>query len=113
MECARLQLVLIATADHMTLDDYCYHGACGTSEVSTSPHYSDGLSDISEPLLLPPTVGYMTSDDRGYCWTRGMRAVATSPHSNDELAVHCYWTASSDRLSSAILSLQDCAVATA
>jgi hypothetical protein len=37
--------------------------ACGTSAVATSRHSSDGLSDISGPLLLAPTVpmGCLTS----------------------------------------------------
>jgi hypothetical protein len=138
---AHTQLLLVPTAmtSHMTSDDHCYCGACGTLTVSTGPHSSDRLSNISGPLLLPPTVatGYMTSDDCCYCWARGMQAVATSPYSNDGLAVHyywtassdgllvrcywttssnglavhCYWTASSDRLSSAIPSLSDCALA--
>jgi hypothetical protein len=70
----------------MTSDDCCYYGACGTCAVSTSPNSSDGLSNISELLLVPSTVstGYTTSDDHYYCWACGTRVVATIPHSSDE-----------------------------
>jgi hypothetical protein len=100
---ARLLLEPIAAMGHMTSDDRCYCGARGTRVVSTSPHSNDGLSDISGSLLLPPIVlmGYMTLDGRCYCG-----------YNNDGLAVRCYWTASSKGLSSAILSLLDCTVAT-
>jgi hypothetical protein len=52
----------------MTSDDRCYYGARGTCAGATSAHSSDGPSDISEPLLLPPTIttDYMTSGDRRY-----------------------------------------------
>jgi hypothetical protein len=111
----RLLLVPTAVTGHMTSDDRCYCGARGTRGVSTSSHTSDRLSDISGSLLLPPIVvtGYVTSDGRCYYWAHVTRAVATSPHSNDGLGVCCYWTASSDGLSSVILSLLDCAVAMA
>jgi hypothetical protein len=113
---------------HMTLDDRCYYGACGMCAVSTSPRSSDGLSDISGAMLLPPIVvtGYMTSDDHCYYWARGTRAVGTSHHSNHGLAIHCYWTTSSnslavccywtdssDGLSSVVPLLLDCIVAIA
>jgi hypothetical protein len=125
----------------MTSDDYCYCGAHGTHIVSSSPHDSVGLSDISVLLPLPPTMtmGYMKSDDHCYCWAPGTRVDSISPHSNDGLAVHCYWTTSSDGLavhcywttssdglavhwywtassnglSSVIPSVMDCAAATA
>jgi hypothetical protein len=41
---------------YMTSDDHCYYWAHGTRAVATSPHSSDGRSDISGPLALAPTV---------------------------------------------------------
>jgi hypothetical protein len=47
----------------MTSADHCYCGARGTREGATSAHSSDGPSNISGPLLLPPTMvmGRLTS----------------------------------------------------
>jgi hypothetical protein len=59
---------------------------CGTRcEGAISAHSSDGPSDISGPLLLPPTMmtGSLTSMSRCYCRTRGTREVPTSPNSNN------------------------------
>jgi hypothetical protein len=95
-----LLLTPIAAMGRMTSDDHCYFGTCGMHVVSISTHNNDELSDISGSLQLPLTVamGYMTSDDCCYCWKCGTQMVYTSPHSNNWLAVHCYWTASSDGL---------------
>jgi hypothetical protein len=115
----------IATVGHVactwfllarTSDDRCYCGTRGTRAVSTSPHNSDRLPDISGPLLLPHIVamGYMTSDDHCYYWTCDTLVVHCYwTASSDGVAVRCYWTSSSDGLSSVIPSLLDCAVATA
>jgi hypothetical protein len=69
----------------MTSDDHCYSWAHGTRAGATNAHSSDGPSDISGLLLLPPTVatGDMTSDDRCYYWARGIHAVATDAHNSD------------------------------
>jgi hypothetical protein len=65
---AWLLLVSTTAMGRMPSDDRCYCGAHGTRVVATSTHSSDGLSDISKLLLLPPTVATcdMTSDDRYY-----------------------------------------------
>jgi hypothetical protein len=54
--------------------------------VAASSHNSDGQSDISEPLLLPPTIAKdsKTSEDHCYCGARGTHMVANSAHSSDE-----------------------------
>jgi hypothetical protein len=63
---AWLLLAPIAATDTLTLADRCYCGARGTRASATSSHSSNGSSDISGLLLLPPTVaiGDMTADDR-------------------------------------------------
>jgi hypothetical protein len=55
---------------------------------ATSAHSSDGPSDISGLLLLPPTVAtvYLTSDDCCYCEARGTHMVATNTHNSDRLS---------------------------
>jgi hypothetical protein len=53
---AWLLLAPTVVMGHMTSDDCCYYGARGTRVVATSAHSSDGLFDISGPLLLPKTV---------------------------------------------------------
>jgi hypothetical protein len=60
-------------------------GARGTRAVAASAHSSDGLPDISGPLLLSPTIamGDMASDDHCYCWARGTCVGAPSAHSSD------------------------------
>jgi hypothetical protein len=69
----------------MTSEDCCYCGARGTRAGATSTHSSDGLSNISGPLLLPPIVamGNMTSHNHCYYWARGTHMIATSTHSSD------------------------------
>jgi hypothetical protein len=69
----------------MTSENHFECGACGTSAVADNAHTSDGLYDISGPLLLPPTIVTcsMTSDDHWYCGTHGTRISATSAHSSD------------------------------
>jgi hypothetical protein len=69
----------------MTSDDHCYSWAHDMRAGATNAHSSDGPSDISGLLLLPPTVatGDMTSDDRCYYWARGIHAVATDAHNSD------------------------------
>jgi hypothetical protein len=90
---AWLLLAPTAAMSRMTSDDRCYCGAHGTREVAISAHSSDGLFEISEPLLLPQTIAIydMTSDDRCYCWPRGTRAVAISTHSNDGVITLVYY----------------------
>jgi hypothetical protein len=53
--------------------------------IGASAHNSDGSSDISRSLLLPPIIamGSIISEDRCYCGARGMRVGATSAHSSD------------------------------
>jgi hypothetical protein len=72
--------------DYMALEDRHYCVARGTRTVATSAYSSDGSSDISRLLLLPPTIamGYMISEDRCYYGTRGMHAVATNAHISDD-----------------------------
>jgi hypothetical protein len=53
--------------------------------VASSAHGSDGLSDISGPLLLPSIVaaGSMTSDDRYYSRARGTRVGVNNAHNSE------------------------------
>jgi hypothetical protein len=69
----------------MTSENHCYSRAHGMRMSANGTHISDGLFDISGPLLLPPTIatGDMTSDDHCYYWTHRMNTVATSTHSID------------------------------
>jgi hypothetical protein len=69
----------------MIWENRCYYGAHGMHAGATSAHISDGPSDISGPLLLPPTVATddMTSDDCCCYWAHDTHAVATGAHNND------------------------------
>jgi hypothetical protein len=64
----------------------CYRGTRGTRAVATGVHSSDGESDISGPLLLPPIIATcsITSEDRCYCEACVTRVVADSAHNSDE-----------------------------
>jgi hypothetical protein len=83
---AHMRLLIASTAlmGHMTSADRCYCGASDTCVGATSAHSSDGPSDISRPLLLPPTMATdcLTSADRCYCGAHGTRTVPTSPISD-------------------------------
>jgi hypothetical protein len=59
MGCMTRARVLIAPTvamGHMISVDRCYCGTRGTRVDATSAHNSDGPSDISGLLLLPPTM---------------------------------------------------------
>jgi hypothetical protein len=81
----RLLIVPTTVMGHMTSVDYFYFGTRGTRVGATSAQSSNGMSDISEPLLLPSTmaVGYLTSTGHCYCGAHGMCVVSNSPNSRD------------------------------
>jgi hypothetical protein len=53
--------------------------------VPTSPHNSDGSSDISNPLLLAPIVAMDALTSEACCYYGGTwhMHIATSPHNSD------------------------------